>query len=272
MSHLWSRPPNSPEREKTMSRDADALHVWKLKESSWLLKFYYFWYPWNDKSEQSYNPPNFCKISWAVIFAIPMIVGWVLLGILSAVIMPFVWFKERRDNNKFTRLERKAKSKEARAERKSAKKETVAKIPAWGSQKIDAIVTFFQKHRWVASTIGKGVIVIIGAVVLFFTWMGAWWIVVTLDHNWVWSLFWEVIGGIVGAGVLIGILIGVGTLLDRTGWGSKAGNAVYDSVLTPVGHGFRKIGWSFASCGSFIGMVVHAVKTHTCPRVEIVKG
>lgn len=272
VSHLWnSRPPDPPEEEKKMSRDADAVHVWRLKESSWLLKWYHFWYsPFVEKN----STPDFCKVSWAFIFAVPMIVGWVLIGAATAFAYPIFKMVDHRNEPALVRAreERKEVAKEARRDRRRANRAKARKIPEFLAAKTDATVGFVQAHPKSVKLSGQGILVIFGLGALYGIWMGSWWIVVTLDHNWVWSLFWMVIGGIAGAAVLLAALYGLIYWADSTGWGGRAGNSIYDHFFTPIGHGFMKIGSSFASFGGFLATAVHAVKTRTCPRIEIVKG
>ena len=54
------------------------LHTWELNENSWVLKFYYFWYPWTDR--RNIADLKFCRVAWSCICSPLMIVVWVWYG------------------------------------------------------------------------------------------------------------------------------------------------------------------------------------------------
>jgi hypothetical protein len=227
-----------------MTNQSDLLHTWQLPANSKLLA-YYRWLYQADVANLS-----FCKLFWAIV-ASPAAV------VIRAVMFAVHKLPARNPRPvKTTITPPPKKSGPSAALRFSIWLSVVADSIAAAWQPISA---FLDEHsgigkffRPVALVVGA-VAVLGGAAFGFYEWA---------DLN---------PRGLLSALFALGLLIGGGLLILAAGFGLSAllaGRA--DAIGEWVDRNGTKIGLGFRAVYRFFAFGYHAVKTRTCPRVEII--
>lgn len=221
-----------------MTDQSDLLHTWQLTADSKLLRYYTWLYGAGTENL------SFCKLFWAVV-ASPVAL------VIRAV--AFVIHKLP---------DRKPKAPKVKGEKApSAPPVAAIKFAAWLAGVADKIAAawqpvsaFLKKHPGLGKLVRPVALVVGAAAVLgglvfgFYEWN-------SLAST---SLYTILI--VIGIAIaLFGIAIGIATLTSDK---EARIEAWLEAKLTPIGHGFRYV-YRFFAFG------YHAIKTRTCPRVEI---
>lgn len=217
-------------------------HTWTVDEKSWKIRFYL----WAYKGDLA--TLTFCKLFWACTVAAPFAI---LLRLVS-ISIPKSKPKDKKDV---------AEKVQTKSERGA---DWAMRFSGWIGRAVDYLVAktqplgaFLNRHPLVGLitrilVLSGGVVIGLGGLGIgFYFWQ---------DYS-ITSL--EFVGGILGGVIAIaGISIGLAILADHYSKKFRVfGDWLY-RTLTPLGHFFMGI-------GQFLAMGYYAVKTRTCPRIEV---
>lgn len=246
-----------------MFEDLEYRHTAPIKRDAWFLKLWCW--AWEMEPENA----DFCKLFWGYVF-MPLnlfirIVAWPIIKIIHGIKAFFGWLGEHGENhNTITYEEHRAKMKlEAvkNAENEEKKKRREDRIKAFfghiGSA-ADKVVGFFQS-TWVAT---KWIVYLIGVVLCL-----------ALAGVLIWGVV-EIVGLIAGdvsgvlrvTGIVFAVIAGIVIVV------AIAVGLIWAFVETPLGAAlkrfFKRVFGAFGSA-LYTGLV--AIKTRTCPKIELIE-
>lgn len=238
-------------------------HTFKVKQvpaSTWWLRAWQFLYGKNTKA-------TLCRLFWGFVFYIPVALG---LGLLFAVVSPFIWVGDKFKEAKQARRRRRATmvhSGEYWAKRtKVQEQEKIAKEKwnARGAKFLDWWGVF--SDRWIGRFQFLWRYVKWPVTIIFYIVLAA--IAIAIIGVILWALYqfvtevapWTIIGIVVGGLVLAVGMLWVMSLIVKTAPVQSAGTVIGAKVD--------------AGAMTFFGMIregYYAVKTRTCPVIDVVE-
>lgn len=229
--------------------------TWQLREDAWYVRFYlWLWLA-------SPRDVNFCKLFWAYVFVIP---GLILHGLWAAA----EWLSKIGAAGRERRALAKAKEEnEPYVPPEPKGPNFMQRYLDWIGEVASKLVMKLTPNpatKRVLGIVGMALMVALGiaVIVVFFYFLIAWW----STTRWI-----LLVAAVLLAAVLLGIL--TANLLERAGFFTwleqrPPGNHRFFRGIASF---FRGIGRGIKEFFHVMGLGFHAVKSNTCPKVEIVK-